>query len=222
MLVLIIEDGTGTGGRLSGALQSAGFRTAVAFGVEDGLHLALEEEPDLILLDMADSGKDGLAALQAVRKRQPDVPIITLASKAGVHSAVSFLEEGANDYVIKPLSVRELAARVRAHLRQRNTMTAFVLEAGDLTLDLKTREAARGDRRVLLTATEFRLLELLMRHVGQVLDRAQMLSHVWGYDYDAGSNVVDVYIGYLRRKLGLRVGSPRIETVRGYGYRLVA
>jgi DNA-binding response OmpR family regulator len=134
-----------------------------------------------------------------------------------VSDKVGGLEGGADDYVTKPFRFEELLARVRARLRDERTVERTVLRAGTVVLDLRTRRAATDGRTVDLTAREFTMLEVLIRHAGQVLSREQLLSHVWGYDYDPGSNVVDVYIGYLRRKLG----SNSIETVRGMGYRLI-
>jgi two-component system copper resistance phosphate regulon response regulator CusR len=135
-----------------------------------------------------------------------------------VSDKVAGLEGGADDYVTKPFRFEELLARVRARLRDERTVERTVLRAGDIVLDLRTRRARTAGRTIDLTAREFTMLEVLIRHAGQVLSREQLLSHVWGYDYDPGSNVVDVYIGYLRRKLG----SGAIETVRGMGYRLAA
>jgi two-component system, OmpR family, copper resistance phosphate regulon response regulator CusR len=144
--------------------------------------------------------------------------VIILTARDDVSDKVAGLEGGADDYVTKPFRFEELLARVRARLRDERTVEPTVLRAGDIVLDLRTRRASTAGRTIDLTAREFTMLEVLIRHAGQVLSREQLLSHVWGYDYDPGSNVVDVYIGYLRRKLG----SGAIETVRGMGYRLAA
>jgi DNA-binding response OmpR family regulator len=144
------------------------------------------------------------------------MPVIILTARDDVSDKVGGLEGGADDYVTKPFRFEELLARVRARLRDERTVERTVLRAGNIVLDLRTRRASTDGRTVDLTAREFTMLEVLIRHAGQVLSREQLLSHVWGYDYDPGSNVVDVYIGYLRRKLG----SNSIETVRGMGYRL--
>jgi DNA-binding response OmpR family regulator len=146
------------------------------------------------------------------------MPVIILTARDDVSDKVGGLEGGADDYVTKPFRFEELLARVRARLRDERTVEPTLLRAGDIVLDLRTRRASAEGRTVDLTAREFTMLEVLIRHAGQVLSREQLLSHVWGYDYDPGSNVVDVYVGYLRRKLG----SDSIETVRGMGYRLVA
>jgi two-component system, OmpR family, response regulator len=145
------------------------------------------------------------------------MPVIILTARDDVSDKVGGLEGGADDYVTKPFRFEELLARVRARLRDERTVERTVLRAGSVVLDLRTRRASTDGRTVDLTAREFTMLEVLIRHAGQVLSREQLLSHVWGYDYDPGSNVVDVYIGYLRRKLG----SNSIETVRGMGYRLI-
>jgi DNA-binding response OmpR family regulator len=146
------------------------------------------------------------------------MPVIILTAREGVDDTVAGLEGGANDYMTKPFRFEELLARVRLRLRDGLAPEATILEAGGVRLDLRARRASVGDRLVELTAREFALTEVLLRHPGQVLSREQLLSHVWGYDFDPGSNVVDVYIRYLRRKLGPDV----IETVRGMGYRLRA
>ncbi len=220
MQVLIVEDQPRVANLIAKGLRAAGYSPLVALDGDEGLRLALEGQADLMLLDIMMPGKDGVAVLREVRAKRPDLPVIMLTVKDDIDCKVSCLDEGANDYLTKPFSFAELTARIRAHLRQRSAPSSFAIEVGDLTLDLKTHEAVRRGRRIALTATEFRLLELFMRHPRQVLERSQILDHVWGYDYGAESNVVDVYVGYLRRKLGLEAGRPRIETVRGYGYRL--
>jgi two-component system copper resistance phosphate regulon response regulator CusR len=146
------------------------------------------------------------------------MPVVILTARDDVSDTVAGLEGGADDYVTKPFRFEELLARVRARLRDERSVEPTVLRAGAVTLDLRTRRASTDGQTIDLTAREFTMLEVLIRHAGQVLSREQLLSHVWGYDYDPGSNVVDVYVGYLRKKLG--PGS--IETVRGMGYRLVA
>jgi DNA-binding response OmpR family regulator len=146
------------------------------------------------------------------------MPVVILTARDDVGDKVAGLEGGADDYVTKPFRFEELLARVRARLRDERSVEPTVLRAGDMTLDLRTRRASTDGHTIDLTAREFTMLEVLIRHAGQVLSREQLLSHVWGYDYDPGSNVVDVYIGYLRKKLG----PDSIETVRGMGYRLAA
>jgi len=156
--------------------------------------------------------------LAQIRTRGERLPVIILTARDGVEDTVRGLEGGADDYVTKPFRFEELLARLRLRLRDEATTESTVLVAGILKLDLRSRRASVGERVVELTAREFALLETMLRHAGQVLSRGQLLSHVWGYDFDPGSNVVDVYVRYLRRKLGDGV----IETVRGMGYRLRA
>ncbi len=143
------------------------------------------------------------------------MPVLILSARGGVRDKVSGLEDGADDYLSKPFRFEELLARIRVRLRDEGTAEQTVLRHGDLALDLRTRRASVDGRSIELTAREFTMLEVFLRHAGQVLSREQLLSHVWGYDYDPGSNVVDVYVGYLRRKFG----PESISTVRGMGYR---
>jgi DNA-binding response OmpR family regulator len=216
--ILIAEDEPRLASFLEKGLRSNGFVTSVA---EDGARasmMARDDEFDLLVLDLGLPGKDGTEVLRELRASGQRMPVIILTARDDVSDKVSGLEGGADDYVTKPFRFEELLARVRARLRDERTVERTVLKAGSIVLDLRTRRAATDGRTVDLTAREFTMLEVLIRHAGQVLSREQLLSHVWGYDYDPGSNVVDVYIGYLRRKLG----SNSIETVRGMGYRLAA
>ena len=215
--ILIAEDEPRLASFLEKGLRSNGFVTSVA---EDGMKastMAQDEEFDLLVLDLGLPGKDGTEVLRELRASGQRMPVIILTARDDVSDKVGGLEGGADDYVTKPFRFEELLARVRARLRDERTVERTVLRAGKVVLDLRTRRASTDGRTVDLTAREFTMLEVLIRHAGQVLSREQLLSHVWGYDYDPGSNVVDVYIGYLRRKLG----SNSIETVRGMGYRLI-
>jgi DNA-binding response OmpR family regulator len=215
--ILIAEDEPRLASFLEKGLRSNGFVTSVA---EDGTKasmMARDDEFDLLVLDLGLPGKDGTEVLRELRASGQRMPVIILTARDDVSDKVGGLEGGADDYVTKPFRFEELLARVRARLRDERTVERTVLRAGTVVLDLRTRRAATDGRTVDLTAREFTMLEVLIRHAGQVLSREQLLSHVWGYDYDPGSNVVDVYIGYLRRKLG----STSIETVRGMGYRLI-
>jgi len=187
----------------------------VADGPAAGL-MARDEDFDLLILDLGLPGKDGSLVLRDLRAAGQRLPVVILTARDDVSDKVAGLEGGADDYVTKPFRFEELLARVRARLRDEGTAEATILRAGAVTLDLRTRRAGVDDRSVELTAREFAMLEVLMRHPGQVLSREQLLSHVWGYDHDPGSNVVDVYVRYLRRKLG----ATTIQTVRGMGYRL--
>ncbi len=214
--ILIAEDEPRLASFLEKGLRSNGFMTSVAADGTKASMMARDEEFDLLVLDLGLPGKDGVEVLRELRAAGQRMPVIILTARDDVSDKVGGLEGGADDYVTKPFRFEELLARVRARLRDERTVERTVLRAGTVVLDLRTRRAATDGRTVELTAREFTMLEVLIRHAGQVLSREQLLSHVWGYDHDPGSNVVDVYIGYLRRKLG----SNSIETVRGMGYRL--
>jgi two-component system response regulator QseB len=215
--ILIAEDEPRLASFLEKGLRSNGFVTSVAEDGPKASMMAHDDEFDLLVLDLGLPGKDGTEVLRELRASGQRMPVIILTARDDVSDKVGGLEGGADDYVTKPFRFEELLARVRARLRDERTVERTVLRAGSIVLDLRTRRASTDGRTVDLTAREFTMLEVLIRHAGQVLSREQLLSHVWGYDYDPGSNVVDVYIGYLRRKLG----SNSIETVRGMGYRLI-
>jgi DNA-binding response OmpR family regulator len=214
--ILIAEDEERIVSFLEKGLRAAGYSTyAVGDGI-NALALARDDGFDLLILDLGLPGITGQEVLQRMRTRGEQMPVIILTARVGIEDTVAGLEGGADDYVAKPFRFEELLARVRVRLRDSGPADVTLLRAGDLTLDVRTRRAAVGERVVDLTAREFALLETLLRHAGQVMSREQLLSHVWGYDFDPGSNVVDVYVRYLRKKLGDNV----IETVRGIGYRL--
>jgi two-component system copper resistance phosphate regulon response regulator CusR len=214
--ILIAEDEDRIVSFLEKGLRAGGYSTVAVATGPDALALARDDSFDLMVLDLGLPGLDGHAVLRAMRARGESMPVVILTARDSVDDTVAGLEGGADDYVTKPFRFEELVARIRLRLRDGSTNEATVLEAGDVALDLRSRRASVGDRVVELTAREFALAEVFLRHAGQVLSREQLLSHVWGYDFDPGSNVVDVYVRYLRRKLGDDV----IETVRGMGYRL--
>lgn len=214
--ILIAEDENRIASFLQKGLKSHGFTTSVAHDGEEALEMALSDEFDLLILDLGLPGRDGLAVLEELRARGKKMPVLILTARDSLSDTVGGLEGGADDYVTKPFRFEELLARVRARLRGSRGGEEHVLRVGDASLDLRTRRASAGDRAVELTAREFVLAETFFRHPGQVLSREQLLSRVWGYDYDPGSNVVDVYVGYLRKKLGPSL----ITSVRGMGYRL--
>jgi two-component system, OmpR family, copper resistance phosphate regulon response regulator CusR len=214
--ILIAEDEPRIASFLEKGLRSNGFVTAVADTGTLAASLLRHGQFDLLILDLGLPGKDGHQVLQELRQRGDRMPVIILTARDGVEDTVAGLDGGADDYVTKPFRFEELLARIRVRLRDAGGPETTVLRVGDVALDLRTRRAIVGDRTVELTAREFSLVDTLMRHPGQVLSRQQLLDHVWGYDFDPGSNVVDVYIRYLRQKLGDNV----IETVRGMGYRL--
>ncbi len=216
--ILIAEDEPRLASFLEKGLRANGFVTTIAEDGESASLMARDDDFDLLVLDLGLPRKDGTQVLREVRASGQRMPVIILTARDDVSDKVSGLEGGADDYVTKPFRFEELLARVRARLRDERTLESTVLRAGEIALDLRTRRAAVEGRTVDLSAREFTMLEVLMQHPGQVLSREQLLSHVWGYDYDPGSNVVDVYVGYLRKKLG----PSSIETVRGMGYRLAA
>ena len=215
--ILIAEDEPGIVRFLEKGLRAQGYATASASDGDLALQLAQTGEFDLMLLDLGLPGRDGFAVLTELRRRRVRLPVIVLTARNGSDDIVAGLDGGADDYMSKPFRLAELLARVRLRLRGEPAREVFVLRAGDLSLDLHTRQAQVSGKIIGLSAREFALAEMLMRHPGQVLSREQLLSHVWGYDYDPGSNVVEVYIRYLRNK----IGPERIATLRGAGYRLV-
>jgi DNA-binding response OmpR family regulator len=214
--ILIAEDEARLASFLEKGLRSNGFVTTTASDGPTALALARDDDFDLLILDLGLPGLDGMTILRTLRAQGQRLPVVILSARDEVTDKVAGLEHGADDYVAKPFRFEELLARVRVRLRSEGTAEQTVLRAGDVALDLRTRRATVGATTVELSAREFTMLEVFLRHAGQVLAREQLLSHVWGYDYDPGSNVVDVYVGYLRRKLG----KERIVTVRGMGYAL--
>lgn len=214
--ILIIEDEARISGFVAKGLRAEGFTPTV---VEDGIEgrdTALTGEFDLVVLDIGLPGIDGFAVLEALRHHRPELPVIVLTARDSATDTVAALEGGAADYMSKPFSFAELLARVRLRLAAAPAPVQSEIVVGDVRLDLARRRAFVGSREVDLSARELTLAETLMRNRGQVLSREQLLSRVWGYDFDPGSNIVDVYVGYLRKKLG----SSLISTVRGLGYRV--
>jgi DNA-binding response OmpR family regulator len=221
MQILVIEDEARILAFVARALRAEGFTVGVANDGEEGLVLALAYPYDLVVLDLLLPGIDGLELLRELRARKPELPVLILSARSDLDTKLRGFELGADDYLAKPFSLDELIARVRVHLRRRQRANgdAYPLHAGRLLLDLARREARIGTRVSELTDGEFRLLHFLLEHAGDVISREQLLADVWGYDFDPRSNVVDVSIRRLRRKLG--PDSP-IETVRNVGYRLAA
>lgn len=217
--ILLIEDEERISAFIAKGLNAAGFTThATKSGIE-GSQLAVHGAFDMIILDVGLPDIDGFEVLSRIRGQGVAVPVIMLTARTSVTDRVAGLENGADDYMAKPFSFEELLARIRLRLRSeaKSEGSATKLSHGDLTLDLRTRKANVAGVEVDLSAREFTLAETFIRHAGQVLSREQLLSNVWGFDFDPGSNVVDVYVRYLRSKLG----KERFETVRGMGYRLV-
>ena len=216
--ILIAEDEPRIASFLEKGLKANGFTTVIVDDGQAAAQMADSKDFDLLILDLGLPGKDGLEVLEELRGRGDALPVIILTARDDVADKVAGLEGGADDYVTKPFRFEELLARVRVRLRDRTTFAKkddLILQVADILLDLRSRKVSVGDRQVELSAREFILAETFLRHPGQVLSREQLLSSVWGYDYDPNSNIVDVYVGYLRKKLG----SEKIETVRGMGYR---
>jgi two-component system, OmpR family, copper resistance phosphate regulon response regulator CusR len=215
--ILIVEDEERIASFVEKGLRSNGFTTTAIGDGDAAFDYAVTGGFDLVILDIGLPGRDGFTVLRQLREAQVTVPVIVLTARDSVRDTVAGLEGGADDWMTKPFRFEELLARVRLRLRTAaRAPEVTVLRHGELSLDLRTRRARSGERTVDLTAREFVLLELFLRHPGQVLSREQILSHVWGYDFDPGSNIVDVYVRALRKKLG----ADRVETVRGMGYRV--
>jgi len=220
MVILVVEDEVGIADFLERGLRAEGYEVRVAGDGEAGARLALDPEVDLVVLDRMLPGRDGLEVLAAIRRNKPALPVIMLTAKTEVADRIEGLDRGATDYVTKPFSFGELVARVRAHLRQADSEAATALEAGDIRLDLVERRAERDGLSVDLPKREAELLAYLIRHAGRVCTHGEILAAVWEYDHDPGTNIVQVYIGYLRRKLALPDSPAPIETVRSVGYKL--
>jgi DNA-binding response OmpR family regulator len=217
--ILLIEDEAGIAEFVQKALRADGHQVdACADGLE-GERQALTVDVDLVILDRMLPGREGVDVLRGIRAAKPDLPVIMLTALGEVRQKVAALDAGATDYVTKPFSVDELLARVRAHLRRPSQPDAARLSAGGIEVDLLSREVTRDDQLVRLSAKEFELLVHFMRHPNQVLSREQLLSGVWGYDFEPQTNVVEVYVGYLRRKLALPGRPAPLDTIRSAGYR---
>ncbi len=222
--ILVIDDDAKITSFLRRSLVLEGYEVSVANGGIDGLRLVAEQPPDLIILDIMMPGVDGLEVCRRVRAAGESMPILMLTARDALSDRVKGLDTGADDYLVKPFALEELLARVRALLRRRRDSAppeesrSPVFHYSDLVMDTGSREVKRGDRLIDLTAKEYELLALFMAHPRQVLTRDTLMEKVWGYDYTGESNVLEVYVGYLRQKLEA-AGEPRlIQTVRGVGY----
>lgn len=218
--ILVVEDEPGISSFVAKGLTSAGYNVTVVDKGADAISGALGGDYSLIVLDIGLPDMDGFEVLEQIRGQGDTLPIIVLTARSSVEDTVSGLEQGADDYMSKPFRFEELLARIRLRLKTANSedpTNMVQINVGGLHLDLRTRCATIDGEPVELSAREFTMLQAFMEHPDQVLSRSQLLDMVWGYDFDPGSNVVDVYVRYLRRK----IGSERIVTVRGMGYRLV-
>ena len=220
MRVLVVEDEARMAGLLKRALQEEGHAVDIASDGPEGLWLATENAYEAVVLDVMLPGLDGIQLCRRLRESGSWVPVLLLTARDSVGDRVRGLDAGADDYLVKPFSLLELAARLRALARRGDRPRPAVLAEGDLRLDPAAKRAWRAGTEVQLTPKEFALLELFLRHPGRVLTRSQIIEAVWDFAYDGGSNVVDQYVKYLRRKVDVPFGRHDIETVRGMGYRL--
>jgi heavy metal response regulator len=220
MRVLVVEDEQKIAAFIQRGLQEEHYAVDVVADGEEALECAATTRYDLIVLDILLPGRDGFSICQELRRRDNRTPILMLTARDTVDDRVRGLDSGADDYLVKPFAFKELLARLRALARRPPAIQGTVLTVGDLTLDTVRHQAVRGGQAIELTAKEYRLLELLMRHRNQVLTRTIIAEHVWSYDFYSESNVVDVYIRNLRRKLDDGYATKLIQTVRGVGYRL--
>lgn len=220
MRVLVVEDEKKVAGFIQKGLEAQGIDVDVSFNGDEAYGLATSRAYDAIVLDIMLPGRDGLSILRNLRKQKNDVPVILLTARSELDERVEGLNLGADDYLTKPFYVEELAARLHALLRRRSGRPLSILQAGGLTVNLLTREVSRNGTPVRLTAREFALLEYLMRSPNRVFTRAQILEHVWGFDFDPSTNLVDVHVQRIRKKISPEDKEAIIETVRGVGYRV--
>ena len=218
MRILVVEDEHKVARFLQKGLEEEGYAVDVARDGEDGLAMAMDGVHDLIVLDRMLPKRDGLSVLRELRARGRPAPVLLLTARDALADRVEGLDSGADDYLVKPFAFDELLARIRALLRRRAGEKQTILSAADLTLNPASREVRRAGRAIELTPKEYALLEYLLRHKGRVLSRARIAEHVWDYDFDTGTNVIDVYINYLRKKVDADFTPRLIHTVRGAGY----
>jgi DNA-binding response OmpR family regulator len=220
MEILVVEDESAIADFLGRGLEAEGYDVITTADGVEGERLALGGDVDMVILDRMLPRRDGIEVLAAIRRAKPTLPVIMLTAKGEIADRVEGLDMGATDYMTKPFAFEELVARVRARLQQPDLQVATVLEAGGMRLDLLARRVERGSLSVNLPEREAALLAYLMRHPGHVCTHREILASVWGYDHDPGTNIVQVYIGYLRKRLALPDSPAPIETVRSVGYRL--
>ena len=218
MRILLVEDEVKMARAIRRGLEHEGYAVDVSSEGDDALFRSTEYDYDALVLDVMLPGTDGFSLCEALRKRGRWAPVLMLTARDGVEDRIRGLDVGADDYLVKPFAFGELLARLRALIRRGPAERPAVLEVGDVVLDPAAHTVARSGRSVRLSSREFALLEFLMRHPGEVLSRTRILEHVWDYNYGGLSNVVDVYVGYLRKKLEHPFGRPFIHTLRGVGY----
>jgi len=222
MRLLVVEDENKVASFIKKGLEEEGYAVDLASDGKGGLTLAQDGVHDLIILDMNLPGMDGLVVLQKLRKKGATTPVLLLTVRATIEDKVLGLDTGADDYLTKPFAFQELLARVRALLRRRGEVEPPLLQVADLTLDPARRVVSRGDEKIELTSKEFALLDYFMRNPGRVLTRTMIAEHVWDYAFDTTTNVIDVYVNYLRKKIDVDREQKLIHTVRGVGYVLRA
>jgi DNA-binding response OmpR family regulator len=220
MKILIVEDDRKIASFVRKGLKEQGFTVESSGDGDEGFHLATTQVYDVIVLDIMLPGRDGLSILRNLRERKNTVPVILLTARSALNERLEGLNLGADDYLCKPFYIEELAARIHAVVRRASGETLSLLQSDELVVNLVSREVRVGETSVDLTNREFSLLELLMRSPNRVFTRTQILDHVWGYDFDPQTNVVDVYVRRLRKKVCVIEGAPVIESVRGVGYRM--
>jgi heavy metal response regulator len=216
--ILVVEDERKVASFIQRGLEEEGYAVDVTGDGENGLAMALDGVHDLILLDVHLPGRNGFEVLRELRERKVSTPVLLLTVRATIEDKVLGLDSGADDYLTKPFAFQELLARVRALLRRRSDERSAVLQVADLTLDPATRAAHRGGEAIDLTGKEYALLDYFMRNPGRVLTRTMIAEHVWDYDFDSMTNVIDVYVNYLRKKIDRDRNPKLIHTVRGSGY----
>lgn len=218
MRILVVEDEKKVSGFIKKGLEEEGYAVDVAHDGEEGLYMALEVVHDLIILDIQMPKMDGIQVLSRLRAKDVLIPVLLLTVRANIEDKVLGLDTGADDYLTKPFAFEELVARVRALLRRRADADPSVLKIGDLTLDPARRSVMRGQKRIDLSPREYSLLDYFMRNPGRVLTRTMIIERVWDYDFDTDTNVIDVYVNYLRKKIDADRDQKLIQTVRGAGY----
>ena len=218
MRLLVVEDEKKVASFIKQGLEEEGYAVDVALDGEKGLEMALDGVHDLIILDISLPKMDGLRVLKKLRQQKVGIPVLLLTVRATIEDKVLGLDAGADDYLTKPFAFQELVARVRALMRRRAETEPALLRVADLILDPARRIVSRGGEKIELTAKEYALLEYFMRNPGRVLTRTQMIEHVWNYDFDTMTNIIDVYVNYLRKKIDSDREPKLIHTVRGVGY----